>query len=324
MRIFSGIQPTGKLHIGNYFGAIQNMVKLQRQNEAIFSIVDLHAITVKYEPKELQEKIKDTVLDFLACGIDPEISTVFIQSQIKEHAELANLLQTITPVGNLQRMTQFKDKSQKENSINAGLLMYPVLQAADILLYDTDIVPVGEDQKQHLELVQDIVRRFNNRFGEIFRLPKINLPRNSARIMNLADPSKKMSKSDPTGCVFLSDSPEIIKEKIKKAVTDSLDSIYYEKEKRPGMSNLINIHSSATEIVDVKKLKLEGYNGQHSKYKERVAQSLIKKLEPIRKRRQELEQKPDYIEKVLEQGRERAQKIASQKMEEIKKAMGLV
>jgi len=326
MKIFSGIQPTGKMHIGNYFGAIQNMVRLQDEGEAIFSIVDLHAITVKYNPKEFQQKIKDTVLDFLACGIDPEKSIVFIQSQVKEHAELAYFLSAITPIGQLQRMTQFKDKSQKEKSINAALLTYPILMAADILLYDTDMVPIGEDQKQHLELTQDIMRRFNNQFGEIFKSPKIQVPKNGARIMSLINPLRKMSKSEPEGCIFITDSPETIKEKIKKATTDSLNSIYYDKEERPGISNLIDIDVSASAfaITDTKDFELDKYDGQNLKYKERVAEKLIKKLEPIRKKRKELEQKPEYIKKILEEGRERAQEIASKKIKQVKEKMGLI
>jgi len=326
MKIFSGVQPTGKMHIGNYFGAIQNMVRLQNEGEAIFSIVDLHAITVKYNPKEFQQKIKDTVLDFLACGIDPEKSIVFIQSQVKEHAELAYFLSAITPIGQLQRMTQFKDKSQKEKSINAALLTYPILMAADILLYDIDMVPIGEDQKQHLELTQDIMRRFNNQFGEIFKSPKIQVPKNGARIMSLINPLRKMSKSEPEGCIFITDSPETIKEKIKKATTDSLNSIYYDKEERPGISNLIDIDVSASAfaITDTKDFELDKYDGQNLKYKERVAEKLIKKLEPIRKKRKELEQKPEYIKKILEEGRERAQEIASKKIKQVKEKMGLI
>ncbi len=324
MKIFSGIQPTGKLHIGNYFGAVKNMVRLQNEGEAIFSIVDLHAITVKYDPKELQQKIKDTLLDFLACGIDPEKSIVFIQSQIKEHTELSNLLQNITPLGSLERMTQFKDKSQKQKSINAGLLVYPILMTADILLYNTDIVPIGNDQKQHLELTQDIVRRFNNQFGEIFKLPKIQIPENGARIMSLKDPFRKMSKSEPEGCIFVTDEPEIIREKIKKAVVDSLDSISYDKNERPGISNLIDIDASACSVSVTDDLGLKKYNAQTLQYKKDVAEKLIKELDPIRKKRKELEKKPEYIQEILEKGREKAQKIATEKIEEVKKAMGLV
>jgi len=319
MKIFSGIQPTGKLHIGNYFGAIQNMVRLQDEGEAIFSIVDLHAITVEYEPGEMKENTLETVLDFLASGIDPEKSIVFIQSHIKEHAELANLLQNITPLGELQRMTQFKDKAQKAKSINAGLLMYPVLQAADILLYDTDLVPVGVDQKQHLELTQNIVRRFNNRFGDIFVSPNFKIPEDCDRIMSLVEPSRKMSKSEPEGCIFITDTPEEIKRKIKKAVTDSekgFDNI----ENRVAVRNLITIYEACEGKDSFFAQKFES----HAEFKEALVNVLIKKLEPVRKRREELEKKPEYIQEALKVGSEKAQVIASKKMREIKKAMGLI
>ncbi|TSA55773.1 tryptophan--tRNA ligase [bacterium] len=320
MKIFSGIQPTGKLHIGNYFGAIQNMVRLQDKGEAIFSIVDLHAITIKYDPKSFQQKLKDTVLDFLACGIDPEKSVVFIQSQVKEHAELAYLLSAITPIGQLQRMTQFKDKSQKEKTVNTALLIYPILMAADILLYDTNIVPIGEDQKQHLELTQDIVRRFNYQFGEVLGLPKIIIPQDGARIMSLTNPLRKMSKSEPEGCIFLTDEPEAIKDKIKKAITDTERKINFVPN-RPVLANLITIYGLC-ENKKIGELNFDKFDG-HAQFKEALAASLIKKLELIRKKRGELEQKPEYIKKVLEEGRKKAQKIASKKIEEVKKAMGL-
>jgi len=368
MKIFSGIQPTGKLHIGNYFGAIQNMVKLQDENEAIFSIVDLHALTVPYDPKEMPQRIKDTLLDFLASGINPEKSIIFIQSHIKEHAELAYILSNIMPIGELQRMTQFKDKAQKEivpqdndpkmnefrdkiakdinipfneifkpenkkrlddeimhlrekRSVNAGLLIYPVLMAADILLYDTDMVPVGDDQKQHLELTQDIVRRFNNRFGEIFKSPKVTIPQNGARIMSLSDPLRKMSKSEPNGCLFMTDSPEEIEKKIKAAVTDTERIINFDPEKRPALANLLTIYSLCEE-KPIKELTLN-FDG-HAEFKKALTESLIKKFLPIREKRKELEQKPDYIKKVLEEGRAKAQILASKKMNQIKKAIGLL
>jgi len=321
MTIFSGLQPTGKLHIGNYFGAIENMIKLQDKGEAIFSIVDLHAITVKYDAKEFQKRLRDTVIDFLACGIDLQKSIVFIQSQIKEHAELSNLLQNIVPLGSLERMVQFKDKSKKEKSVNAGLLMYPVLQAADILLYDTTDVPVGEDQKQHLELTQDIVRRFNNRFGDIFTLPKLQIPDNGARIMSLTDPTRKMSKSEPAGCIFLTDEPDVIEEKIKKAVTDTDRSISFSPN-RPALMNLITIYGLC-ENKKIEKLDLDQFDG-HAQFKRKLAESLIKKLEPIRRKREELEKNPHQIEEILETGRKKAKTKAEEKIKKVKQAMGLI
>jgi tryptophanyl-tRNA synthetase len=321
MRIFSGIQPTGKLHIGNYFGAIKNMVKFQEGNGAIFSVVDLHAITVDYDPKDFQSRINDTILDFLACGIDPQKSIIFIQSQIKEHTELAWFLYTVTSIGELQRMTQFKDKSQKEEIVNAGLLNYPVLMTADILLYNTEAVPVGGDQKQHLELTQNIIRRFNNKFGETFKDIKPLIPQEGARIMSLKDPSKKMSKSEPDGCLFITDTPEEIERKIKSAVTDTERTVSFDPEERPALANLLMIYalSENKEIKDIDLIQFDG----HASFKKALTESLIKTLAPVREKRKELEQKPEYIKEILEEGRVKAQSLASEKMEQVKKVMGL-
>jgi tryptophanyl-tRNA synthetase len=322
MRIFSGIQPTGKLHIGNYFGAIKNMVKFQEGNGAIFSVVDLHAITVDYDPKDFQSRINDTILDFLACGIDPQKSIIFIQSQIKEHTELAWFLNTVTSIGELQRMTQFKDKSQKEEIVNAGLLNYPVLMTADILLYNTEAVPVGGDQKQHLELTQNIIRRFNNKFGETFKDIKPLIPQEGARIMSLKDPSKKMSKSEPDGCLFITDTPEEIERKIKSAVTDTERTVSFDPEERPALANLLMIYalSENKEIKDIDLIQFDG----HASFKKALTESLIKTLAPVREKRKELEQKPEYIKEILEKGRVKAQSLASEKMEQVKKVMGLL
>jgi tryptophanyl-tRNA synthetase len=322
MRIFSGIQPTGKLHIGNYFGAIENMLKLQKENEAIFSIVDLHALTVDYDPKELPKKIQATLLDFLACGIDLKKSIVFIQSHVKEHAELANLLQNIVPLGELERMTQFKEKAQKQASIKAGLLMYPVLMAADILLYDADMVPVGEDQKQHLELTKNIVRRFNNKFGSVLKDPNVQIPKQGARIMSLTSPQKKMSKSEPAGCLLITDSSKEIETKIKKAVTDSERKLSFDPHKRPGLSNLINIYS-LTEKKEIKDLELNKFQG-HNDLKKALIESLIKKFSSVRQRREKLEKQNELVKSIYQEGSQKAQKIASQKILQIKKAMGII
>ncbi|MEA3543075.1 MAG: tryptophan--tRNA ligase, partial [Pseudomonadota bacterium] len=265
---------------------------------------------------------QETVLDFLACGIDAKKSIVFIQSQIKEHAELANLLQNITPIGELQRMTQFKDKSKKEKTVGAGLLMYPVLQAADILLYETDVVPIGEDQKQHLELAKNIVRRFNNRFGKTFKEPKVKSVENGSRIMNLNKPMKKMSKSEPRGCIFLNDEPQIIEEKIKAAVTDSEKKIYFDRQKRPAVSNLLNIYSLCHNAPAKNMPEYEKTGSAN--LKKDLTEVLIKKLKPIREKRKELEKKPAYIKQLLEEGRKRADKIAKETMKEVKQKMGLI
>ncbi len=216
MRVFSGIQPTGKLHIGNYLGAIRQWIELQEKNECVFCIVDLHALTAPFDPKTLQDLILEKAIVYLAAGISPEKSIIFVQSQVKEHAELTWLLNTVTPIGDLLRMTQYKEKAKKfKENLNAGLLNYPILMAADILLYKTDVVPVGEDQKQHVELARTIARKFNQKFGEVFKVPEVKLPKSGARIMNLIEPSKKMSKTDPIeSYIGLFDTPEEIKDKI--------------------------------------------------------------------------------------------------------------
>lgn len=263
MRIFSGIQPTGVIHIGNYLGAVKQWVELQEKNECIFCIVDLHALTAPFNPQKLQDLILEKAIAYIAAGIEPEKSVIFIQSQVKEHAELAWLLNTVTPIGDLTRMTQYKEKAKKfEKNLNAGLLNYPILMAADILLYQTDIVPVGEDQKQHVELARTIARKFNQKFGEIFKIPEVKLSKMGAKIMSLTQPTKKMSKSDSQeSYIGLFDEPEIIKEKISKAVTDTGRIIKYNSESKAGISNLLTIYSlfSDIQIKDLeKKFKKEG------------------------------------------------------------------
>jgi len=257
MKILSAMQSTGGLHIGNYLGALTQWVELQKQGECIFIIVDLHAITVDYNPKKMPEKILNVAMDYLSAGVDPEKSILFIQSHVKEHAELAWLLNTITPISELQRMTQFKDKSKehKEN-INMGLFDYPVLMAADILLYKTDIVPVGRDQSQHVELARIIAKKFNNKFGQTFVLPNVQLRKFGARIMSLSDPLKKMSKTHGLNSyIGLTDSSEEIKNKIKKAKTDSGSEIKYDEKNKPAISNLLTIYHlfSGKEINKIEK-----------------------------------------------------------------------
>lgn len=245
MRVFSGIQPTGTIHIGNYLGALKQWIELQEKNECVFCIVDLHALTSPYDQKKLQELVLEKAIAYIAAGVSPEKSIIFVQSEVKEHAELEWLLNTVTPVGDLTRMTQYKEKSKKfEKNLNAGLLNYPILMAADILLYQTDIVPVGEDQLQHVEFTRTIARRFNQRFGETFKIPKAKLPEMGAKIMSLTQPTKKMSKSDPQASyIGLFDEPEVIKEKISKATTDTGKAIKYNPELKPGVSNLLTIYS---------------------------------------------------------------------------------
>jgi len=325
MRVFSGIRPTGELHIGNYLGAIRQWIELQKVHDCVFCIVDLHAITTPYRSEDLQKNILELTIAYLAAGLDPEKCILFIQSQVKEHSELAWLLGTITPLGELKRMTQFKEKSKKHPKyVNAGLLNYPLLMAADILLYKTDLVPVGIDQEQHVELTREIARKFNKMFGEVFKMPEALLPKVGQKIMSLQNPKKKMSKTDdPLGCVGLFDEPEEIKKKIMSAVTDLGRIIKYDPLKKPGISNLLTIYSlfSGKKIKDLEKnFKGRGYE----EFKKGLSQLLIETLEPLRKKRKELLTREVYVKEILEQGRKRAQVIAQSTMVEVKKKMGLI
>ena len=324
MRVFSGIRPTGELHIGNYLGAIRQWIELQEKAECIFCIVDLHAITTPYKPEGLQKNILELAIAYLAAGLDPEKCIFFIQSQIKEHSELAWLLGTITPLGELQRMTQFKEKSKKHPQyVNAGLLNYPLLMAADILLYKTDIVPVGKDQKQHVELTREIARRFNKKFGRVFKEPRVLLPKIGAKIMSLQNPKKKMSKTDnPQGCIELFDPPEIIQKKIMAAVTDPGKIIKCDPIKKPGISNLLTIYSLFSGKT-IKELEKKFKNSGYEKFKKSLAEVLINSLEPLRKKRKELLSREVYVKEILEQGRKKAQIIAQSTMAEVRQKMGL-
>ncbi len=324
--IFSGIQPTGAIHIGNYLGAIKNWVELQNdpQYECFFSIVDLHAMTIPYGASQFQKIIYNTVLDNLAAGLNPEKCVIFIQSQVKEHAELTWILSTLTPLGELERMTQFKEKSKEQKKeVNAGLLTYPVLQAADILLYNTDYVPVGKDQEQHIEMSRTLARKFNARFGQTFKEPQTLIPKTGAKIMSLQDPAKKMSKSRPESYIALFDSENEIRQKIKTSVTDSGKEIKYDEKNKPAISNLLTIYHLFSEkpIKEIEK----NYAGKgYADFKKDLTEIIIEYLKPLRQKREKLEKNPDYIRDILEQGRIKAQKIASQTMEEVKKAAGLI
>jgi tryptophanyl-tRNA synthetase len=330
MRILSGIQPTGELHIGNYLGAIKQWTELQKSKNldketgCIFIIVDLHSITIDYDPKQMQKNILSAAMDYLAAGIDPKKCIIFVQSQIKEHAELAWLLETITPIGELERMTQYKDKSkQNKDNINAGLLAYPVLMAADILLYKTTIVPVGDDQAQHVELTREIARKFNHKFGQLFPEPKTQLQKTGARIMSLADPSQKMSKSIPQGCIYLSDTPEIIREKIKIAVTDSGKEIKFDETNKPAISNLLTVYHlfSGKLIQDIEK---EYSNKGYGEFKKDLAEVIIDGLKEFQENKKKFEKNPALIKKILAQGAKQAQKIAEETMAGVKDKMGLI
>jgi tryptophanyl-tRNA synthetase len=325
MRVFSGIRPTGELHIGNYLGTIKQWTELQKVHDCVFCIVDLHAITTPYRPEDLQKNILELTIAYLAAGIDPEKCILFIQSQVKEHAELAWLLGTITPLGELKRMTQFKEKSKKHPKyVNAGLLNYPLLMAADILLYKTDLVPVGIDQEQHVELTREIARKFNKTFGEVFKIPEVLLPKVGQKIMSLQNPKKKMSKTDdPSGYLGLFDEPEEIKKKIMSAVTDLGRIIKYDPIKKPGISNLLTIYSLFSG-KRIKELEKNFKGADYEEFKKVLSQLLIETLEPLRKKRKELLQREVYVREILEQGRKRAQVIAQSTLQEVKKKMGLI
>ncbi|UCH84639.1 MAG: tryptophan--tRNA ligase [Candidatus Latescibacterota bacterium] len=323
-RILSGIQPTGKLHLGNYLGALKNWVALQDEfpHACYYCIVDLHAITAPYDPKELKTNVFDTALDFLAAGLDPDKAAIFIQSQVSEHSELAWLLNTITPIGMLERMTQYKDKKKKHvDHINAGLLNYPVLMAADILLYKATMVPVGDDQVQHLELTREIARKFNHSFGDVFPEPEPRLTR-GARIMSLLAPDNKMSKSDTEkSYITLDEDPERIKNKLKKAVTDAGTS----GELGPGAKNLLTI----MEVVDpdaADRFAKDATEGQirYSDLKMHLADKLGEYFAPFRERRRELAARPDTVWELLLDGTQQARRIASATFKEAKEKMGFI
>ena len=324
MRIFSGIRPSGELHLGNYLGAIKQWIDLQKTNECVFSIVDLHAITTPYNVKELQKDIFNVLIAYLAAGVDPEKSIIFVQSQVKEHAELAWLLGTITPLGELNRMTQFKEKS-KENKdyVNSGLFNYPVLMAADILLYKSDGIPVGKDQEQHVELTRTIARKFNQKFEGTLKEPKAILSKTGAKIMSLTNPKKKMSKSnEQKSYISLFDTPEDIQKKIMSATTDSGKDIKYNTAKKPGISNLLVIYSLLTNKTtqDIEK-QFKGKS--YSEFKKSLAKVVIDYLEPFRRKQKELLTREVYVQEILKQGQSRALTIAQSTMHEVKTKMGL-
>lgn len=323
-RLFSGVQPSGNLHLGNYLGAIKQWVELQNEYEAIFCIVDLHAITVPQDPTELRRKTLEVVKIYLAAGIDPSQSTLFIQSQVKEHTELAWILNTIARLGDLEKMTQFKDKSAKseKETVGVGLFDYPVLMAADILLYDTAVVPVGKDQMQHIELARTLAKRFNDKFGETFVIPEGKLSEEGALIMGLDDPTKKMSKSAASeyNYIALTDDAETVRRKIKKAVTDSGSEIIY-SDSKPALKNLINIYSllsdKKTEVI-VADYKGRGY----SDFKNDLAEVIINFLVPFQERLQNISD--EKVLAILRDGANHASVLAEQKMLEVKKKMGFL
>lgn len=326
-QIISGIQPSGVLQLGNYLGALRNWVNIQDEYECKFFVADLHSITVSQDPDILRKNIKSVIMQYLACGIDPEKNTIFIQSHVHEHAELGWILNCSAYMGELSRMTQYKDKSKKQDNIKVGLFDYPVLMAADILLYDADYVPVGEDQMQHLEMARDIAKRFNSTYKkEIFKLPEGLITENTSRIMSLQDPTKKMSKSDSNKDAFITllDDRATVLKKIKKAVTDSENVIKYSDEK-PGIKNLMDIYSAVTGKT-YKKIEEEFKDSGYGKFKLAVAEEISNTLDPIQKKYNELSlpENDNYIREICEKGAKVAQEMAKAKLEEVYDAVGFI
>lgn len=324
--IFSGMQPSGSLTLGNYLGALKNWVKLQHEYDCYYCVVDLHAITVQKEPKDLRKNTLEVLANYIASGIDPEQVTLFIQSHVSAHAELGWVLNCFTYYGELGRMTQFKDKSKKQdsNAITAGLFTYPTLMAADILLYQTDLVPVGEDQRQHLEIARDIAGRFNNRFSETFKIPDPFISKEGAKIMSLQEPESKMSKSDSNdnSFIMLMDDTDAIRRKLKRAVTDSKGVVLYNDE-QPGVKNLINIYSKITnkssdEIV-------AAYEGKgYAEFKDDVAEIVIGELKPIQEKIDYLLKNKDYLESIYVKGAEKAEAVARKTLRKVYKKVGFI
>lgn len=321
--IFSGVQPTGMITLGNYIGAIMQFPKLQEENKSIYCIADLHAITVDQNPKELKENIKSLAAMYIACGIDPEKSILFVQSEVPAHAKLGWIMQCVCPIGELERMTQFKDKSNGKSSVSSGLFTYPPLMAADILLYKTDLVPVGIDQKQHLELTKKLAKKFNKNYSEVFKIPEILIKEEGKKIKSLKDPSKKMSKSDPNknATIFLLDSDEEISKKIKSASTDSDGFIKYDPENKAGISNLLEIESSLSG-VSISELEEKYKEKNYGFLKESVSNVVIEHLKPIKEKYYQL-MESNVLDQILDNGATRANEIANKNLEEIEKALGL-
>ncbi|WP_010283350.1 tryptophan--tRNA ligase [Bacillus timonensis] len=321
--IFSGIQPSGSVTLGNYIGAMKQFVELQNEYNCFYCIVDQHAITVPQEAKKLRENIKSLAALYLAIGLDPEKATLFIQSEVPAHAQAGWMLQCVSYIGELERMTQFKDKSQGKEAVVAGLLTYPPLMAGDILLYNADLVPVGEDQKQHIELTRDLADRFNKKYREIFTIPDARIPKEGARIMSLQDPTKKMSKSDPNPKAFISllDEPKQIEKKIKSAVTDSEGIVKFDKENKPGISNLLTIYSNFSHKT-IKEIE-ELYEGKgYGEFKADLAKVVLNEIRPIQERYYDFINS-SKLDEILDEGAERANKIASKTVKKMENAMGL-
>ena len=324
--MLSGIQPSGELHLGNYLGAVKNWAALAEEFDCYYFMADLHSITVRQNPAELRRRSVAQLAQYIACGLDPEKNTLFIQSHVHEHAELGWILNCYTMFGELSRMTQFKDKCAKNaDNINGGLFTYPALMAADILLYQADYVPVGEDQKQHCELTRDIAMRFNNIYGETFKVPEPYIPKVGARIMSLGNPTSKMSKSDPQGCVFLMDKPEEIARKFKRAVTDSdtENLVRYAPAEKPGVANLMSIYASVTgkSFPEIEK-EFEGKG--YGVFKPAVGEAVIETLRPVREEAERMLADKAYLQQVYTEGAQKASYIARKTLRKVYKRIGFV
>jgi tryptophanyl-tRNA synthetase len=324
--ILSGIQATGTLHLGNYLGAINNWIKMQDEYDCYYMIADLHSLTIRNNPEELRNNTLSIIALYVAAGLDPNKNKIFIQSHVPAHPALSWVLNCYTYMGELNRMTQFKDKSAKHaDNINAGLFTYPVLMAADILAYNADLVPVGDDQRQHLEITRNIAERFNSIYGETFKIPEAYIPKIGARIMGLQNPTKKMSKSAPdiNDKILLTDEPDVIRKKVKKAVTDSEGVVRYDEENKPGISNLMSIYGILKEksMQDIEQ-EFQGQN--YGTFKSAVAEAIIDRLEPIQKKHKELLANPVEIQKIYEAGDIKAREKTNQLLQEVYKKVGLV
>jgi tryptophanyl-tRNA synthetase len=322
-RVLSGVQPSGELHLGNYLGAFRNWVADQHHYDSLFCVVDLHAMTLDYDPALLAERTLQSAESLLAIGLDPSVCTLFVQSHVPEHPRLTWLLECTATFGELRRMTQFKDKGGEQEAVRAALFTYPVLMAADILLYDTDRVPVGDDQRQHLELTRDVAGRFNNRYGPTFVIPEAAVPKVAARVMDLQEPTRKMSKSvsSPLGTVLILDSPEEIDRKVRKAVTDTETEVRYDPAAKPGVSNLLELLAASTGGDPA---QIATHYANYGQLKAAVTEALTEMLRPVRERVRELQAEPGYVQSVLAEGAAKASAMAGPTLDRAMRAAGLL
>ncbi len=319
-------QPTGKLHLGNYLGAVKNWVEMSEKYECYFGVVDMHAITIPYVPAELKKNVYDCAAQYMACGLDPEKCNLFLQSSIVGHAELAWILGCICPLGQLERMTQYKDKASKhKDALNSGLLYYPVLMASDILIYNADLVPVGEDQKQHIELTRDLAQKFNSKYSDTFAIPEPYIPKAGARIMSLQTPTSKMSKSDPNqnGTLYITDEPSVLRKKIMSAVTDSDSEVRFDIENKAGVSNLMSIMSALSgKSLDEIEAEFKGHG--YGDFKKAVADVVVEALAPVREKFLEISADKPRIEAALKRGNEAAQRRVNRLMSKVYRKVGFM